>query len=427
MKKIDLVFVDAGGGHRSTATALCQALKNHHPFLEPRLFNLGETEVVESMDIFHKIIGILGTDFYNLMLKKGWTRLESLYLTLAKFSIRCQHSTGLNVLEKYWLERQPDLVVSCIPLLNRVLWESLKRVMPDTPFITMLTDFADCPPNYWIEPQEQFFICPTERAVAQARSLGHPQANIFRTSGLVINPRFYEPIGIDRRIERQRLGLDPDLPTGLVMFGSQGSTVTIEIAECLERSALQQRKLSQLNIQLIFICGHNEKVASTLRRSHSRLPKFIETFTTQIPYYMHLSDFFIGKPGPGSISEALVMKLPVITERAASTLVQERYNTQWIVNNQVGIVVDNFRTIDKAIAKLIQPETLAHYRGNATVLNNQAVFEVVDILKSILEPGESLFSYTDNVSEVRNCSNEFFTSKRLLSMLEQPIPSASAS
>jgi 1,2-diacylglycerol 3-beta-galactosyltransferase len=101
---------------------------------------------------------------------------------------------------------------------------------------------------------------------------------------------------------------------------------------------------------------------------------------------MHLSDFFIGKPGPGSISEALAMQLPVITERTASTLVQERYNTQWIVNNQVGIVVDNFRTIDKAIAKLIQPETLAHYRINATALNNQAVFEVVGILKRILEP-----------------------------------------
>ena len=27
-------------------------------------------------------------------------------------------------------------------------------------------------------------------------------------------------------------------------------------------------------------------------------------FTSEIPYYMVLSDFFIGKPGPGSISEA---------------------------------------------------------------------------------------------------------------------------
>lgn len=386
MKKIDLVFVDAGGGHRSTATALYQSLKKHQPFLEPQLFNLEETEIIESMDIFHKNIGILGTDFYNLMLKKGWTKLEPLYLALAKFSIRRQHSVGLKLLEKYWLERQPNLVVSCIPLLNRVLWESLKGVMPDTPFVTLLTDFADCPPHYWIESQEQFFICPTEQAVAQAQSLGHPNDRIFRTSGLAINPQFYEPIRVDRRIERQRLGLDPDLPTGLVMFGSQGSKVMIEIAECLERSALQQRKLSQLNIQLIFICGHDEKLASILRRSPSRLPRFVETFTTQIPYYMHLSDFFIGKPGPGSISEALAMQLPVITERTASTLVQERYNTQWIVNNQVGIVVDNFRTIDKALAKLIQPETLAHYRSNATALNNQAVSEVVGILKRILEP-----------------------------------------
>ncbi|MBD6619775.1 UDP-N-acetylglucosamine--LPS N-acetylglucosamine transferase [Komarekiella sp. 'clone 1'] len=379
MKKIDLVFVDAGGGHRSTANALYQVIKKYQPSLEPRLFNLEETEIVESMDIFKSITGILGTDFYNLMLKKGWTRFEALYLTLAKFSIRRQHSTGLRLLEKYWLERRPDLVVSCIPLLNRVLRESLKNTIPDKPFVTMITDFADCPPNYWIEPQQQFLVCPTKRAFTQAQSLGHPQDKIFRTSGLVINPRFYEPIGSDdRQIERQRLGLEPDLPTGFVMFGGQGSEVMIKIAECLQRS--------HLNIQLIFICGHNQKLASTLCLSQSRLPRFVETFTTQIPYYMHLSDFFIGKPGPGSISEALAMNLPVITECNASTLVQERYNAEWIVNNQVGIVVDNFRHIDKAVAKIIQPENLAYYRGNAALLNNKAVFEVVDIFNGILEP-----------------------------------------
>jgi hypothetical protein len=62
----------------------------------------------------------------------------------------------------------------------------------------------------------------------------------------------------------------------------------------------------------------------------SRIPMFVEGFTREVPYYMHLSDFFIGKPGPGSISEAIAMKLPVIVERNAWNLPQERYNCEWV-------------------------------------------------------------------------------------------------
>ena len=79
------------------------------------------------------------------------------------------------------------------------------------------------------------------------------------------------------------------------------------------------------------------------------------------------------------------MKLPVITECNASTLVQERYNTEWIEKNQVGIVLRTFRNIDKAVAELIQPENLTRYRANAASINNKAVFEVVGILNKFLE------------------------------------------
>ena len=57
-----------------------------------------------------------------------------------------------------------------------------------------------------------------------------------------------------------------------------------------------------------------------------RIPKWIEGFTREVPFYMELSDFFIGKPGPGSVSEALVRRLPVIVQRSAWTMAHERYN-----------------------------------------------------------------------------------------------------
>jgi len=100
---------------------------------------------------------------------------------------------------------------------------------------------------------------------------------------------------------------------------------------------------------------------------------------------MHLSDFFIGKPGPGSLSEALAMKLPVIVERNAWTLPQERYNAEWIIEKQVGLVLRNFRHIAGAVGKLLEPANFAGYRAQAAALNNRAVFEIPDILEQILE------------------------------------------
>ena len=116
----------------------------------------------------------------------------------------------------------------------------------------------------------------------------------------------------------------------------------LEIAERLDAEGPH-------HLQLIFICGRNEKLADALRSRRSRLRSFVEGFTTQVPFYMLLSDFFIGKPGPGSVSEAVAMRLPVIVERNAWTLPQERYNAEWVLEKQVGLVVRGPHQIPAAI------------------------------------------------------------------------------
>ena len=96
---------------------------------------------------------------------------------------------------------------------------------------------------------------------------------------------------------------------------------------------------------------------------------------------MHLADFFIGKPGPGSISEAVAMKLPVIVERNMWTLPQERYNADWVLEHGAGLVLPNFGHVKDAVGRLLG--SLEEYRANVAKIENRAVFEIVDILKSI--------------------------------------------
>jgi UDP-N-acetylglucosamine:LPS N-acetylglucosamine transferase len=374
MPRIEFGFFDAGGGHRAAATALEMSIRARELPWEVRLTNL--QELLDSLDIVKKYAGIRIQDVYNTMLRNGWTLGSPQLMRVLQLVIRMYHRPTVNMMEAHWRETQPDMVVSFVPHFNRALCESFAHVFPERPFVTILTDIADYPPHFWIERQLQYVVCGSDRAVSQARSMGHPEDRILRASGMILHPRFYEPPIENRRAARASLGLDSDLPTGLVLFGGHGSQAMLEIAEHLDQSSL--------DLQLIFVCGKNEKLANTLRSQKSRLPRLVEGFTSQVSYYMQLADFFIGKPGPGSMSEALAMHLPVIVECNAWTLPQERYNAEWVLEKEVGAVLRDFRDINQAVARLIEPSTLARYRSNAAALHNRAVFEIPEMLQNIL-------------------------------------------
>jgi UDP-N-acetylglucosamine:LPS N-acetylglucosamine transferase len=127
------------------------------------------------------------------------------------------------------------------------------------------------------------------------------------------------------------------------------------------------------------------KLADELRARKWRIPVFVEGFTTKVNEYMHLADFFMGKPGPGSVSEALAMHLPVIVACNAWTLPQERYNADYIVEKQVGVVLKTFRDVERAVAELIEPSALERFRANTVALKNEAVFEIPAMLEKIFE------------------------------------------
>jgi hypothetical protein len=377
--KLDFVYFDAGGGHRSAAMALQSVIASGGCHWNVQLVNL--QEVLDELDIFRKVTGVRLQDIYNLVLAKGWTLGSSYLLPLMHGVIRCYHPSQVRLLTEFWRKQRPDMVVSLVPNFNRALYQSLQRACPDVPFVTILTDLADYPPHFWIEKgQQQWFICGTARAAAQAAKCGHHPDRITLTSGMILRPDFYKPQVSDRKEERRRLGLDPGLPTGMVMFGGEGSNVMFRIAERLGNSSE--------DLQLIMICGRNAKLRERLQKLKTRNKIFVEGFTKDIPYFMYLSDFFVGKPGPGSISEALKMDLPVILERNAWTLPQERYNADWVLEQRAGIVLKNFRDVDNAVKALLHNGQLAEMRRNIAQLNNRAVFEIPAILERIYQSAQ---------------------------------------
>jgi hypothetical protein len=343
---------------------------------------LNVQELLAPLDIARRATGLRVEDAYNLILRKGWTRFSPQLLVLLQSTVRLYHARVVKLLQDYWAQHPTDLVLSVIPHFNRALAESLSSNGRKVPFVTLLTDLADYPPRFWIEPESEFIVAGSEYAREQGLAMGHSPDRIFQTSGMVLKPRFYQKAAVDRVSERKRLGLDPNLPTGIVLFGGHGSKVMLDIARKLDRSGAE--------VQLTMICGHNQKLAAELKSLKTRKPMLVEGFTSNVEHYMALADFFIGKPGPGSISEALQFHLPVIVECNAKTLPQERYNAQWVTENGYGIVLSSFREIAPAVQRLLEPATFSELRRNTSLYSNQALFEVPAILEQCLSHAAQL-------------------------------------
>jgi 1,2-diacylglycerol 3-beta-galactosyltransferase len=393
LRKLTIVFHHAGGGHRSAAEALKATLATEqHPW-DVTLLDM--QELLDPLDLLRRATGLRIQDTYNLILRKGWTRFTPQLLVVLQQFIRLYHAPIVKGLRAYWAEHPTDLVLSVIPHFNRAIAESLrpdskktagtKKPGQRTPFVTLITDLADYPPRFWIERQSEYIIAGTDRARQQALAMGLAADHVSRTSGMILKPKFYAKTTVDRAAERKRLGLDPDCPTGLVLFGGHGSRAMVGIAKRLNQAAS--------GVQLIMICGHNQKLAAELKSLPATKPIAVVGFAENVEYYMALADFFIGKPGPGSISEALQFHLPVIVECNAKTLPQERYNAQWVTENGYGIVVRSFKKIAPAVQRLLEAATFNEFRLKVNQYSNRALYEVPVILEQCLErrsePGEA--------------------------------------
>ena len=369
MTTIDLVWFKAGGGHRAAALALEEAIRAQHRPWQVRLVNL--TEVLDPTGMFRRLTGIDPEDLYNKRLASGFTLGLKQELKLLQGLIRINHGGLVQRLAAHWRATSPDLVVSLIPNFNRALHDSVAFARPGVPFVTVMTDLADHPPHFWIEPDTaQHLVCGTEHAMAQALAAGCAPDRVHRSSGMPLRPSFYAPPVIDRDKARRDAGLDPAAPTGLVMFGGAGSRVMKRIAARLPHTPL------------ILMCGRNPALARELRALPARAPRVVVEFTTEVAGWMHLADFFIGKPGPGSLSEAVQRGLPVITTRNAWTMPQERWNTTWVEQHGLGLVLRSFEHVDQTVPRLLQD--LPGFQARVSGMHNRAVFELPRLLERIL-------------------------------------------
>jgi glycosyl transferase family 28 len=373
MRRIVIVYFDAGSGHRSAAKGLERALLSARPDWRVRMVNVEEAFAPNKQ--FHRIVKA-GIDYFNWKLKrekvfdlKGLINLSLMFHDLLS-------SRGIREISNFWKDDPPDAVVSVTPMYNPALYRSVRLVNPHAVCITIPVDFEEAKPRYWFTPKvEQHYLVATDRLEEQARKAKIPDSFIHRIPGMPIDPEFYELPSVDTARELERLGLDPALPTGVASFGGQGSVLLGEIARRLAQS--------DLKLNMIFLCGRHAEVYEEVSKLETPYRKLVLGYSKQTPIYYHrLADFVIGKPGSMTITEALVTRLPLIVIKSRGMWPVQRANEEWVEKRGVGLIVDRMDTLEQAVTETIASR---RYRQNAEREFHRGVFGAADLIWLLAE------------------------------------------
>jgi hypothetical protein len=156
---VDMIYFDAGGGHRASAIALKTVAEQQGRPWCIRMINL--RDVLEPADFIHHLTGVRAEDFYNALLKSNLTAGVGAMLPIMHMLIRRMHARIAALLARHFMEQQSHLVVSLIPHFNRALFDGLRTADANrnncaTPMVTIMTDLADCPPHFGLNARSSF-------------------------------------------------------------------------------------------------------------------------------------------------------------------------------------------------------------------------------------------------------------------------------
>ncbi len=384
-KQILIFYMDAGGGHRAAAKALAAAAEERGLPFEMRLVSL--REVLAPLDFVKRWRGLSMEETYNDLVRRGRTRHLVPMLRLLHGYVRVRHKALVRCLAAEIARHAPAAVVSVLPNFNAALRDAVAERHPGAPFVLALTDFADFPPHFWIEPGIDRVIVGSDHAVEQALKLGIPRGRVSRTSGMPLHPRFYRGGGPEARARvRQELGFVDEDFVVLLLFGGKGAPEIEPLAAQLLSAPAAFR--------VIAVCGDNpalfERLAPLETRGRGRLQRF--GFTDRVAELMAASDLLATKPGPGSLAEAFHHRLPLVVCCAGRIIPQERWNARLLRDGGLGLVVACWREMPEAIATFVRDEGLrSRTRRNLGALpENRAVFEILEILAREIVTAEAL-------------------------------------
>lgn len=376
---IDILTFDAASGHKSAAEAIRLQLQTQRPQADIRIIDLGDVLKCQT-----RLLGWIyenGISYFNWCMRneryflfpasiRAWIRFARLNTTAAPLECLLRWTA------RFWSDRTPDAIVSVTPMKHTIVFEAARTLNPDVCCITIPVDYSEMTPGYWFQPKvRQHYLLGSDQLHHEARGAGVDAADIHKMSGMVIDPRFYDTTPLDRSERLVAMGLHPDLPTGVISFGSQG---TVNVLRCANRIAD-----ARLPVNLICLTGRNARLASQVSQLSSPFPIIARPFRPSPPVAVHrLADFLIGKPGTMTLNEALVTSTPFIFVKSRGLDLLQRANEDWVLEHGVGVQADTTDVVDQAVQDVLQDSQIHARIRN---VQHEGVFEAATMIDQLID------------------------------------------
>ncbi len=313
------LFSDTGGGHRSAAEAIIEAINLDFP-------NRISTEMVDFFKAYAPPPFDLASDLYPPM-----ARVPDVWKFGYKLSDDPQRTRFFyNLMWPYirratyrMLNDHPyNLLVTVHPVPVFPVSRAMKSGVP--PFFTVVTDMVSTH-TWWFNQRSDLIFVPTEIARQRGLACGLKPDQI-RVVGLPVAQRFCQPLERSQSF-RGKMGWPQELPVILLIGGGDGMGPLAKTARAISDA--------HLNAALIIVTGRNHKVKAQLEAEDWSLPTFIYGFTHEMPNFMRSADILLTKAGPGTISEAFIAGTPMILYSRMPG--QEDGNVSYVVNHGAGV------------------------------------------------------------------------------------------
>ena len=345
------LFSDTGGGHRSAAEAIIEAIHLEFPGkFETKMVDIFRQYAPLPLNYAQDIYPHLSR--YPKMRKVGYEVRDGTRRIRAFYDVMWPYLRS--AVHQLLKENPVDLIVSVHQLVNIPLLRS--RLHLNKRFVTVVTDLVSTH-SAWYHPGADLVIVPTIPAREKALKSGLPTEKVM-VIGQPIAEKYTNQT--QNKIElRNRFDWDKDLLTVLLVGGGEGMGN-------LERHAMAINN-SNLPIQLIIVAGRNQPLKSKLENQKWNMPTKIYAFVKEMPEFMQASDVLITKAGPGTISEAFISGLPLILYSKMPG--QEDGNVGYVTNQGAGIWAPNPELLVESLQNWIKhPEELKTFASRSLQL-----------------------------------------------------------
>ncbi len=375
-KRLLILTIDAGFGHRSAANAVRDAiLDKYQDCCEPLVINpLDEDRAFLlrrlGQDDYDRLVKYIPQDLY----KFGYDaiRTKSLTAITATSTVVLLYDLMRSLVEKF----KPHAILATNPLYQAPLLEHFDTTGFHPPLFNVVTDMASAQ-RLWFNKRLTGVCVPNEATRMLALEYGVLERRLHLT-GIPVSPQIVKEQRSPQEIRRQ-LGLDAEKVT-ILAVGS------IRVFNLL--SSLQAVNASGLPVQVIAVAGKNEKLYRDLKALDWQIPVVVKNFTEDMPALMRAADILVSKAGGLIVTESLAAGLPMLLCEVIEG--QESGNADFIISQGAAVLASEPEALVLELSRWLKDggSQLAERKAKAHAIGlPDAAYKVADLLQKAAARG----------------------------------------